>query len=163
RAHGGDGTLAVFVQNLHIKGLGVFPSQLEDVAKLNTALERQGALTFWSWVAFVDLGGFHEFIDLEIAACYQTNDVAVFRICTSDPRGTRDHARIGVDLNAIGIEPTWAHITLDQEWIVLEVGVGGQLKGRRFNAASRRFGASARLPGIKTPASSGSSPGCAIL
>src|SRR5699024_1577699 len=108
RAHGGDGTLAVFVQNLHIKGTGVFPAQLEDVTKLHTALKRQGALTFWSGVAFVDLGGFHEFIDLEIAACYQTNDVAVFRICTSDPRGTRDHARIGVDLNAIGIEPTWA-------------------------------------------------------
>ena len=122
--HGRYSALAVFIQNLHIEGFGVLTTQLEDVAKLNAALQSQRALSFWSWVTLMNLRRFNNLINLEITACNQTNHVVVLIISTGDPRSTGDHAWVSVDLNAIGVEATRANIALDQEGILLEVSIG---------------------------------------
>ena len=58
--------------------------------------------------------------------------MALARIGAGNPRRTLDHARIGQDLNAIGVQGARANITLDQEGIVSKVLVPGQLKLHRL-------------------------------
>ena len=88
---------------MHVKGLGVFAAQLEDMAELNAALQGQGALIIRSQVAFFNLCGLNELIHGEIPAGHAANHVALARIGAGNPRRTLDHARIGQDLDAIGI------------------------------------------------------------
>ena len=132
RTHGRNRTLAVFIQDLHVKGLGVFAAQLEDMAELNAALQGQGALVIGSQVAFFNLCGLNELIHGEIAAGYAAHHVALARIGAGNPRRALDHTRIGQDLDAIGVQSARANIALDQEVIVCKVLVPCQLNFHRL-------------------------------
>src|SRR5699024_3180854 len=121
-AHGWDGALAVFVQDLDVEGFGVLAAELEDMANFDASSKGEGALACWCWFAFLDFCSFDEDVWGEIASGDEAYDVAFLFIGAGDPGGTGDNARIGKDLHAVLGQANWSDVALDQEWVVGKVG-----------------------------------------
>src|SRR5699024_7904326 len=86
-AHGRAGALAVDVEDVDLEGVGVLAAQLEDVADLGAALQRQRALAVRGRVALADVGGLDGAGRGEVAAAEEVDDVGVGLVGADVPDG----------------------------------------------------------------------------
>ena len=144
-AHGDHAGLAVLVQDGQSQGLGVFASQLEDVADLDAAGQVEGAGAVGGGVALTDLGGLDGAVGSEVAAHDQVQDVLLVGVGAGDPAGSLHDPGVdevahgaGEDLGAVlallhapqrGVRADGggADVAAHELGVGLEVGVAGHL------------------------------------